>query len=88
MTGASSQSVTVHFATENGSATDATDFVAASGDLTFDPGESAPKTKTITVSILGDALKELTKSFALNLSNPVNAVFANSKAIGTILDND
>ena len=77
--------VTVNFATADGSALAGSDYNSASGSLTFNPGET---TKTITVSILGDSDKELTETFSLKLSNALNAVFANSDGIGTILDND
>ena len=68
-----------------GTALAGSDYNSASGSLTFNPGET---TKTITVSILGDSDKELTETFSLKLSNALNAVFANSDGIGTILDND
>ena len=81
---ASGQTVTVNYATADGTA-NATDYNSTSGSLTFNAGETS---KTITVSILGDAFPELKKTFSLNLSNALNALFANSKGIGTILDND
>jgi hypothetical protein len=42
-----------------------TDYNAAGGTLVFAPGET---TKTITVEVLGDTLKELAETFYLNLS--------------------
>src|SRR5205823_5709143 len=46
------QTLTVDYATADGTATDGTDYAAASGTLTFSPGMTS---QTITVSILGDA---------------------------------
>ena len=77
--------MTVNFATADGSAIAGSDYNSTSGSLTFNPGET---TKTITVSILGDSAKESSETFFLELSNALNAVFANSEGIGTILDND
>ncbi len=84
LSAASGLPVTVNYATTDGTA-NATDYTSVNGSLTFNVGET---TKTITVSILGDAIAELKKTFSLNLSGALNALFANSKAIGTILDND
>ncbi len=86
LSAASGLPVTVSYATANGTATDGNDYTSTSGSLTFDPGET---TKTITVLIIGDLIHEqLTKTFSLNLSNALNALFASSKGIGTILDNE
>ncbi len=84
LSAASGLPVTVNYATIDGTA-NATDYNSTSGSLTFNAGET---TKTITVSILGDAIAELKKTFSLNLSGALNALFASSKGIGTILDND
>ena len=80
----SNQFTTVNYATATGSAIADTDFSNSEGTLTFAPGET---TKTITVSIVADSLKEITETFQLNLSNALHAsIFA--KGIGTILDNN
>lgn len=59
--------VTVNFATENGSATAGTDFRARSGTLEFAPGEIQ---KSIFVTVLGDTLVEQDEVFTVNLSLP------------------
>ena len=46
------------------------DYAAASGTLSFAAGET---TKTITVTVNGDLLDEVDETFAVNLSNAVNA---------------
>src|SRR5262249_47123332 len=48
---ASTEPVTVQFATANGSATAGSDYRVATGTLTFSPGETG---KTITVLVYGD----------------------------------
>jgi hypothetical protein len=81
LSSASSTPVTVNFATANGTAIAGEDFVAASGQLTFNPGET---TKTIQVTILADQLDELDETFLLNLSNPVGASLGDGTGVGTI----
>jgi hypothetical protein len=81
------QAVTVHFATADGTArVSDNDYLAASGTLTFAPGETA---KTITVSVKGDKKKEPNEWFAVNLSGPSgNALVGDAQGIGWILDDD
>ena len=82
---ASSQTVTVDYATAGGTAAAGTDFTAASGTLTFAPGETS---RTIAVTVLSDVIDELDESFAIDLSGAVNAGLADAQAIGTILDDE
>jgi hypothetical protein len=82
---ASSQPVTVGYATANGTATANSDYQAASGALTFAPGETS---KTITVLLIGDRLPEPNETFFVNLSSPTNATIADGQGIGTILDDE
>ena len=49
---AASGTVTVEYATADGTATAGSDYTARSGTLTFDPGETA---KTVSVPVLDDA---------------------------------
>jgi Mg-chelatase subunit ChlD len=85
LTGASTQPVTVGFATADGTALAGTDYTATSGTLTFAPGES---TKTITVPILNDspAVYEGPESFTVNLTSPTNARITDGAGLGTIMD--
>ncbi|TXT36917.1 MAG: Calx-beta domain-containing protein, partial [Planctomycetota bacterium] len=79
------QTVSVDFATSNDTAVATNDFAATAGTLTFAPGETS---KTITVEVLGDTLDEAAETFAVNLSNSVNASLVDGQGLGTITDND
>ena len=57
----SGQTVTVAYATANGSAIAGSDYDSTSGSLTFLPGETQ---KQITVLVKSDALTESTETFA------------------------
>jgi hypothetical protein len=82
---ASNQTVSVNFATANGTATAPSDYLATSGTLTFNPGDL---TKTIPVTINGDQLFEPDETFTVNLSNPVNTTISRGTGTGTILNDD
>ena len=75
--------VGVNYATTGGTATAGADFTAATGALSFAPGETS---KTITVAIGDDAQFELSEAFNVVLSNPVNGVIGDGTGVGTILD--
>ena len=77
--------VTVDYATQALSATQGTDYQPLSGQLTFAPGETQ---KTLTLAIYGDDIEERNETFALVLSQPVNAVLADEQAIVTIIDDE
>lgn len=79
------QTVTVLYATAAGSATSGSDFTAASGTATFNPGAT---TTTVPVSVIGDAVFEAAESFAVNLSGAVNATITDAQGTGTILNDD
>ena len=78
--------VTVGYATANGTAVAGSDFTAASGTLAF---TGSTTTQTIPVTILNDALVEGSENFSLNLSSPSgNATIADNTVVTTITDND
>lgn len=77
--------VTVQYATANNTAKAGEDYIAASGTVTFNPGDT---TKTLSVSAIGDTISELDETFFVNLSNPSKAIIADAKATGTIRNND
>ena len=82
---AASGTVTVDYATSDGSATAGADYAAASGTLTFQAGERA---KTVAVAVLDDTHNEGSETFTLQLSNAAGAVITDSSATGTITNHD
>ena len=66
-------------------ATEGKDYAAASGTLTFAPGDTS---KTFTVTLNDDDVKEKDETFTIQLANPVNAALTDATAIGTIDDDD
>ena len=82
---AATQAVTVEYGTSDGTATAGADYVAASGTLTFNVGESI---KTFPVTINGDATDEPDEMFDVQLTNPTNAIIDRGEAQGTISDDD
>jgi hypothetical protein len=77
--------VTVPYATANGTATSGTDYQPRTGTLTFTPGATV---RTVAVPLVGDATDEANKTFALNLGTPVNAFIADGQGLATIVDDD
>ena len=80
-----SATVTVDYATADGTATAGEDYTATSGTLTFAAGESS---KTIAVPLLDDAIDEGRETFTLRLSNAQGARIADGEATGTIINSD
>ena len=82
---ASNLTVTVNFTTADGTATAPSDYLATSGTLTFNPGQT---TKTISVTVNGDQSFEPDETFFINLSGATNATISDSQGLGTILNDD
>ena len=82
---ASTLTVTVDYATSDGTATAGADYTATSGTLTFSPGET---TKAVSVPVLDDAVDDPGETMTLTLSNAVNAQIADATATGTINNSD
>ena len=86
LTPASVETVTVQYATADGTATLANrDYIKASGTLTFSPGQTS---RAIDVSVKGDRKREADETFFVDLMNPVNAVIADGRGTGTIRNDD
>ena len=81
----SAKTMTVAYATADGTATSPADYTLSTGTLTFNPGQL---TRTFTVPIVGDTRDEFDETFVADLSSPVNATIADSQGVGTIVDND
>jgi subtilisin family serine protease len=83
----STSTVTVRFATANGTARAgrSADYLATSGTLTFAPGETV---KTVNVTINNDKMAESNETFFLNLSNATGTTIQDSQGLGVIQDDD
>jgi Calx-beta domain-containing protein len=83
---ASDDSVTVDWTSSDGTATTGDgDYVAGSGTVTFDPGDT---TKSVDVTVNGDTTYEADEDLTVTLSNAVNAGLADDTATGTITNDD
>ena len=82
---ASPLTVTVHYATEDGTAAAGADYTATSGTLSFAPGDLA---KTVSVPILDDVHDEGSETLTLTLSNATGARIRDAWATGTIKNSD
>ena len=78
---ASAGIVTVNYATSNAGATAGVDYAAASGTLTFAPGETV---KNVVVDITDDAAAEPAERFALTLSSPTGATISDGRGVVVI----
>jgi hypothetical protein len=86
LSAASGLTITVDYASANGTALAGEDYAAVGDTLTFGPGVTS---RVVSVPILDDALDEEDETLTLTLSDPVNAtVGANNPATLTILDDD
>lgn len=85
LSAASSQTVTVDYATGDETATSPDDYTSGSGAITFNPGET---TKNIIVSVNGDTLNEIDETFLVTLRRSVNASLVDPDAHGTITNDD
>ncbi|MBX7184852.1 MAG: hypothetical protein K1Y01_06870 [Vicinamibacteria bacterium] len=82
----SASTVSVDWATADGTAVAPFDYGSASGTVTFNSGETS---KTITVQIVGDSLEEPYETFFVNLSNPTGgASIGDGQGQGTITNTD
>ena len=85
LSSASAVAVSVHYATVDGSATAGTDYVATSGRLVFEPGQTQ---RTVSVPVLHDAHGEGAETLTLRLSGAAGARLADAEATGTIVNAD
>src|SRR6185369_16276478 len=81
-TGGSMGSVSVNYATSDGTATVGSDYTAASGTLTFADGEMS---KTFTIPIIDDTLVENDEAINLTLSNPTGGAALGSLASASLV---
>ncbi len=84
----STDTITVTYTTANGTALSSQDYVAASGIITFNPGNTS---QTFLLTITDDNIFEPTESFALTLSAPSpvpTATIGTASTVITIIDDD
>ena len=81
---ASDEVVTVLYETQDGTAVAGSDYVAASGTITFNPNEGLKQ--QIVIAIIQDEDEEQPEQFQIVLSNPSNATIEDGTAVATIQD--
>ena len=82
---ASAKTVTVAYATADGTASQPGDYSARSGTLSFAPGVTSLPVK---VPVIGDSSDEVDESFNVVLSGAEKAVIGGGTGQGTIIDDD
>lgn len=80
--GGSVNTVTVNYATSDGSAVAGRDYTSTSGALTFPPGTTS---QTVSVPVTPTTLAQANRYFYLSLTSPTNAVIMTSSGVGTII---
>ncbi len=82
---AGGQTVTVDYATADGTATAGSDYTTKTGTLSLTAGNTS---KVVTVTVNGDNTDEANEAFFVNLSNTSNASIVDGQGQGTITDDD
>lgn len=77
--------VSFHYKTKEGTAKDGGDFTISEGDVTFSVGDTS---KTFTVPIKGDTIREGNETFTVELSAATDATFPSASVTGTITNED
>ena len=78
---ASSRTVTVDYATSDGTAVAGSDYTATSGTLTFNAGDTF---QSVQVTVLTDSEDESQETLTVTLSNPSQATLDDAAGTGTI----
>ena len=81
----STSTITVKYATSDGSATAGSDYSNRNGTLTFAAGVA---NQTISVPVTGDTQVEGDETFTVNLSEPSNAAIQDGQATAIIFNDD
>lgn len=85
LSASSVSTVTVNYATADGTAIAGSDYYAKSGTISFQPGQTS---KSIAISVKGDRTREPNETFYVDLFNPTGAIIADGEATATILNDD
>ena len=80
-----STSSSVNYGTANGTATAGSDYIAATGTVTFAAGQA---TATVTVQVTNDTLIENPETLFLNLTGGTNVTISDRQGVGTINSGD
>src|SRR4029450_10619793 len=84
----SGKTISVNFATAAGTATSSgsnKDYYAYSSTASIYPGQMFA---SVWVEVIGDNRNESDETFLVNLSSPAGATIADSRAVGTILNDE
>ena len=81
----STNSVTVQYATADGTAKAGSDYTSVSGTLTFAPGQTS---KTVAIPVTNNTANDGNRSFTFVISKPTNATISDASATMTIRDDD
>ncbi len=81
----SSETITLAYSTQDGTARRDEDYSAIAGSLTFAPGETQA---ILSLTVIGDLVNEEEERFNIVLSNPVNTTLGTSLATVTLLNDD
>lgn len=81
----SPQTVQVNYTTSSGTAVVNSNYLAASGVLSFAPGAT---NQSIPVTVIGNRTVEPNKTLFVNLSNPTNGALGRTQGMGTIVNDD
>lgn len=81
----SDQTITVHYTTIDGTATQPSDYSNAGSTVTFMPGATS---ETVSASVNGDTTFEGDETFTVNLDTPTNSTIADGTGLGTIQNDD
>ncbi|MBI5733083.1 fibronectin type III domain-containing protein [Candidatus Jorgensenbacteria bacterium] len=82
---AAAEAVTVTYVTVDGTAVSPADYLAATGTVTFAPGETS---KNISITVNSDTSFEPDESFTVMFGNVQNVAIGDGEAVGTILNDD
>jgi hypothetical protein len=85
LSGPSTRTVSVAWATADGTATAPADYTTSGGTVTFNPGDTV---KTISVPIHNDDVQEPDETFDVRLTNPTEATITDGQGTGTIMNDD
>ncbi|HEX4491503.1 MAG TPA: Calx-beta domain-containing protein [Acidimicrobiia bacterium] len=82
---AQANTVSMHYATADGTATAGADYRARSGTVTFPPAAVA---RVVSIPIVGDTVAEASELFTVTLSSPSGTTIADGTGRCTITDDD